>query len=262
MESILSILLINLTTIMILMLGLWLVSLAIKDASIADIFWGLGFIVLAWMTFFIAKGYPLRSLLLTLLVTFWGLRLALHIGWRNLGKGEDPRYRTWRRQYGKSFWWVSLLKIFLLQSIILWIISLTVQMGQISAQPASFTRFDYLGVFFWCIGFFFEAVADWQLARFKSNPDNQGQVMDKGLWALSRHPNYFGEILVWWGLFIISLSTFAHLWTVISPLVITYLLLKVSGVPLLESGLKKRNPEYDAYIQRTSAFIPLPPKKK
>ncbi|MCJ7771539.1 MAG: DUF1295 domain-containing protein [Desulfobacterales bacterium] len=261
MISILSILIINFTLIIFLMLGLWVVSLIIKDASIADVFWGIGFVVLAWLTFFIATGYPVRSLLLTLLVTAWGLRLALHIGWRNRGKHEDPRYGAWRRRYGKRFWWVSLFKVFLLQGVILWIISLTVQMGQIAQHPSKISLFDYLGTIIWGVGFFFEAISDWQLARFKSMPENKGHVMDQGLWALSRHPNYFGETLVWWGLFIIGLSSMKNIWTVISPLTITWLLLKVSGVPLLENNLKKRKSKYQTYIQRTSAFIPLPPKK-
>lgn len=262
MTLILSLITFNLIIIIALMIGLWLISLAVKDASIVDVFWGLGFVILAWFTFFTASGYFTRGLLLASLVTIWGLRLALHIGWRNLGKGEDARYLAWRKQFGKNFWYVSLFKVFLLQAIILWIISLTIQMGQASTHPAQITFLDYLGLIIWCIGFLFESVSDWQLVRFKSTPENQGKVMDQGLWAVSRHPNYFGETLVWWGLFIISISSYKNLWTIISPLTITILLLKVSGVPLLESGLKKRNPKYDAYIQRTSPFIPWPPKKQ
>ena len=261
MAEILSILTMNLLLILGSMLALWLLSLILKNASIVDIFWGLGFVILAWLTFFRSDGFFTRSLMLSILVTVWGVRLALHIGLRNHGKGEDPRYRAWRRQQGKNFWWVSLFQVFILQSILLWIISLTVQMGQIVPYPATVTLFDVFGCIVWGTGFTFEAVADWQLARFKSNPKNQGRVMDKGLWALSRHPNYFGETLVWWGLFIIAFSSLINLWTVISPLTITYLLLNVSGVPLLERSLTKRNPKYDDYIQRTSAFFPMPPKK-
>lgn len=257
----LSILGMNLVIILGIMLVLWLVSLVIKDVSIVDVFWGLGFVILAWITFFRTQGYPARNLLLTLLISAWGLRLALYIGWRNRGKGEDPRYTAWRKQYGQNFWWISLFKVFVLQSVILWIISLTVQMGQMASHPPTITVFDWMGAMVWGIGFFFEALSDWQMARFKSRPENKSLVMDKGLWALSRHPNYFGETLVWWGLFIIGLSSIKNIWTVISPLVITYLLLKVSGVPLLENDLKKRRPEYETYIQRTSSFIPWPLKK-
>jgi len=232
-----------------------------KDAGIADIFWGVGFAILAWNTFIISEGFFIRSLVLTILVTVWGLRLALYIGIRNLGKDEDPRYQAMRRHHGSRFGWISLFQVFLLQGVLLWGISLAVQMGQISPIPSKVTRFDYCGILIWAMGFLFEAIADLQLKRFKSKPENKGRVMDKGLWALSRHPNYFGEALVWWGLFIISLSSLINIWTIISPLLITFLLLKVSGVPLLEKGMKKRNPEYEAYIRRTSAFIPFAPKK-
>lgn len=260
MLSSFSILILNLSIIITLMCLLWLISLMNKDASIVDIFWGLGFVVLAWNTLILSEVIFFRSILLAILVTVWGLRLAFHIGIRNLGE-EDPRYQAMRNHHGNHFWWVSLFNVFLLQGILLWVISLTVQMGQILPTPSNITVFDYFGVLIWGIGFSFEAIADWQLVRFKSKSENKGCIMDKGLWALSRHPNYFGETLVWWGLFLISLSSFKNIWTVISPLLITYLLLAVSGVPMLEKVLKKRNPEYEAYIKRTSAFIPFPPKK-
>ncbi len=240
----------------------WLLSLPTKNASLADIFWGLGFVCLAWLSFVETGGYLGRKLLLTLLTSVWGLRLSLHIAWRNRGQGEDRRYRAWRAKWGASFWWVSLFTVFLLQAVLLWLISLTVQLGQISPHPAHFTWLDWLGVLLWTIGFTFEAVADWQLARFKADPANRGKVMNQGLWRYSRHPNYFGESLIWWGLFLMTLATPQGWWALISPLVITFLLLKVSGVTLLEKDIVERRPEYREYLETTSAFIPWFPKTR
>jgi steroid 5-alpha reductase family enzyme len=240
----------------------WLLSLPTKNASLADIFWGLGFVLLAWLSFFGAGGYLGRKLLLTLLTSAWGLRLSLHIAWRNWGHGEDRRYQAWRAKRGASFWWVSLFTVFLIQAVLLWFVSLAVQIGQISPTPAHLTGLDLLGSLVWVAGFTFEAVADWQLARFKADPANRGKVMNQGLWRYSRHPNYFGESLIWWGLFLIALATPHGWWALISPLVITFLLLKVSGVTLLEKDIVERRPEYREYLETTSAFIPWFPKTR
>ena len=252
----------NLLFIMALMICLWLLSLKLKDASIMDIFWGPGFVLVAWLTYFMADGFWGRKLLVAVLITLWGLRLALHIAVRNFGKGEDRRYRAWRLQYGNRFWWVSFFKVFFLQGILLWVISLGVQAVQMASTPGKFVWLDALGFAVWAVGFLFETIGDWQLEKFKSDPDSKGKVMKRGLWAYTRHPNYFGESLIWWGIFLISLTNISNFWTIISPLVITFLLLKVSGVAMLERDISKRRPEYQAYIRRTPAFVPWFPKKE
>ena len=247
---------------MAMMFAIWLVSVIKRDASIVDVFWGLGFVLVAWLTFLQADGYLGRKILITLLTTLWGLRLAVHILIRDWGHGEDRRYQAWRAQYGPRFWWVSLFTVFWLQGVLLWVISIVLQVGQMSANPARLVILDFLGTIVWTVGFIFEAVADWQLYRFKTDPENKGKVMKKGLWAYSRHPNYFGESLIWWGLFLITLATPGSFWTVISPVVITFLLLKVSGVTLLEKTIVDSRPEYREYIESTSSFIPRLPRKR
>jgi len=251
----------NFGAVIAMMLVVWLVSVAKRDASIADIAWGLGFVLVAWLTFIRADGYPGRSLLISVLTTVWGVRLAAHILVRSWGKGEDRRYQAWRAQYGERYWWVSLFTVFGFQGLLLWVISLVLQVGQISPVPGELVLLDGLGALLWAAGFNFEAVADWQLARFKSDPANKGKVMDRGLWATTRHPNYFGDSLVWWGFFLITLATPSSAWVVISPLVITFLLLKVSGVSLLEKTIVDSRPGYREYMERTSGFVPWFPKK-
>ena len=246
---------------MSMMLVLWLVSLAIKNASIVDIFWGAGFAVIALVAFTLTDGYAPRKMLITGLAVIWGLRLATHIGWRNHGKGEDFRYQAMRKRSRDRFALVSLYTVFGLQGVLMWVISLPLQFAQLAREPARLTWLDYLGAVLWLIGFSFEAIGDWQLARFKADPANKGKVMDRGLWAYTRHPNYFGDALLWWGFFLIALATPGGLWTVISPVLMTTLLMKVSGVALLEKTLVKTRPEYQGYVRRTSAFFPLPPKR-
>ncbi len=252
----------NLLAAVLFMGCVWLLSLPARNASLADIFWGPGFVLLAWVSFAQTGGYLGRKLLLALLTTAWGLRLALHIAWRNRGQGEDRRYQAWRAKRGESFWWVSLFTVFLTQAVLLWLVSLAIQLGQVSPTPAHLTGLDLLGALVWAAGFTFEAVADWQLARFKADPTNRGRVMNLGLWAYSRHPNYFGESLIWWGLFLIALATPLGWWALVSPLVITFLLLRVSGVTLLEKDIVERRPEYREYLETTSPFLPWFPKKK
>jgi steroid 5-alpha reductase family enzyme len=252
----------NLLAALLFMFGVWLISLVKKNASIVDMFWGLGFILIASLTYTQASGYPARQLPLVLLTTIWGLRLSLHILARNWGKAEDRRYQAWRAKQGESFPWVSLFTIFGTQALLLWVVSLVVQLGQLSPVPSRLTIWDALGILVWGVGFGFEAVADWQLARFKADPNNKGKVMNRGLWAYSRHPNYFGETLIWWGLFFITFSTPYGYWAIVSPLTITFLLLKVSGVTLLEQTITERRPEYREYMKNTSSFIPWFPKCK
>lgn len=253
-------LIINLTAALAYMACLWPVSLLKKDASIADIFWGLGFVMIAWLSFFLTDGYVVRKMLIVSLTSIWGIRLFLHILLRNKGKGEDPRYVAMRESRGKKFWWVSLFTVFLLQGFLLWVVSMPLQLGQLAPLPAAFTWLDGLGLFIWTVGFTFEAVGDWQLARFLKNPENRGSVMNRGLWAYSRHPNYFGESLIWWGVYVIALATPGTFLGIIGPATITFLLLKVSGVPMLEETLREQ-PEYRAYIEKTSAFFPWFPRK-
>lgn len=246
---------------MAMMLMLWVVSLAIKNASIVDIFWGAGFAVIAIITFTQTNGYPTRKMLITSLAAIWGLRLAIHIGWRNYGKGEDFRYQAMRARIGKRFAMVSLFTVFGLQGVLMWVISLPLQIAQISLDPEYLTWLDFLGVILWVVGFLFEAIGDLQLTLFRVKPANKGKVMDRGLWAYTRHPNYFGDALLWWGFFLIALATPWGWWTVISPALMTTLLMKVSGVVLLEKTLVKTRPEYREYVRRTSAFFPRPPKR-
>lgn len=256
-----TILAVNFTAVLGMMLLGWIISLIYKNVTIVDSLWGLGFILIAWLTYAMAGGFPGRKLLITLLVTLWGLRLVLHLSWRNWGHGEDPRYASWREESGERFWLVSLFKVFMLQAVFLWVIALALQWGQLQPQPSELIWLDYVGLGLWGIGFYFEAVGDWQLARFKADPGNKGHVMDQGLWAYSRHPNYFGESLIWWGIYVIALGTPSGWWTVVSPMVITTVLLKMTGVTLMEKTIVHTRPKYREYIQRTNAFLPWFPKK-
>jgi steroid 5-alpha reductase family enzyme len=251
----------NLAAVFAMMIIGWLISLRYRNVSIVDSLWGLGFVLIAWITFSLSDGFIGRKTLIAVLVTLWGMRLSIYLGRRNWGAGEDPRYGQWRKKSGERFWIVSLFKVFLLQALFRWVISIVLQLGQLAPTPNGFSRLDILGVFVWAIGFFFEAAGDWQLARFKANPAHKGKVMDRGLWAYTRHPNYFGEFLLWWGFFLITLSTPNSWWTVISPLIITAVLLKMTGIPLTEATIVKTRPGYEDYIKRTSAFVPWFPGK-
>ena len=252
----------NLAAVVFMMVVGWVVSLLNRNVTIVDSLWGLGFVVIAWLTYFMSDGFWGRKLLLAILVTLWGLRLSAYLSWRNWGKGEDPRYGGWREKSGGRFWLVSLFKVFILQAVFLWVIALSLQFGLLAKTPATLTWLDGVGMFVWIAGFIFESVADWQLARFKSDPANKGRVMDRGLWAFSRHPNYFGEFLVWWGIFLITLSTPDSWWTIISPVIITAVLFKMTGIPLTEKALVENRPGYSDYIKRTSAFFPWRPAKE
>ena len=244
-----------------LMTLLWVVSLWLKNSSIVDIFWGTGFVITAWVFFALTpQGALPRKALITTLVTLWGLRLTVYILWRNWGKGEDFRYQVWRRQAGAAWWWRSFFKVFLLQGALLWLISLPLLAAQFHSAPGMLTILDALGAAVWLIGFYFEAAGDFQLARFKQDPANKGRILERGVWRFTRHPNYFGDSAQWWGFYLIAAAG-GGWWTVFSPLLMTLLLLKVSGVSLLEKTLETR-PGYQAYIQRTSAFVPWFPRRK
>jgi steroid 5-alpha reductase family enzyme len=244
-----------------LMILLWLASLLLKNSSIVDIFWGTGFVVTGWVFFALTPdGFPARKLLLMVLTTIWGLRLSLYILYRNWGKSEDFRYQVWRKEAGAAWWWRSFFKVFLLQGILMWIISAPLLAAQFRSAPDRLTVLDFIGAAVWAIGFFFEVAGDFQLARFKANPANKGKVMDRGVWRLTRHPNYFGDSAQWWGYYLIAASA-GGWWTIFSPVIMTLFLLRVSGVTLLEKTLESR-PGYKEYIESTSAFIPWFPRKK
>ncbi|MHC4476642.1 MAG: DUF1295 domain-containing protein [Planctomycetota bacterium] len=262
METLIAIFGWNFTAVFAMMVCGWFISLLYKNITIVDSLWGMGFVIIAWITFTMADGFIGRKLLIAILVSLWGARLAVHLSWRNWGMGEDPRYGSWREQSGDRFWLVSLYKVFIIQAIFLWVISLCVQFGQFSPTPGTFTWLDILGATVWAAGFVFETVGDWQLARFKADPQNKGKVMDRGLWTYSRHPNYFGEFLVWWGIFLITLSTPNSWWTALSPVIITAVLLKMTGIPLTEKTIVNKRPAYADYIKNTSAFFPWFPKKE
>lgn len=237
--------------------ALWLLSLRLKDASIVDIFWGPGFALIAWSAWAIGVGGT-RATVAAGLVSLWGLRLGSYLYLRNHGKGEDYRYVAMRRRHGDRFPLVSLYTVFGLQAVVMWVVSLPVQAVQASA-PAALGLLDGLGVALFAVGFLFESVGDLQLARFKADPSNEGKVMDRGLWAWTRHPNYFGDCTLWWGLGCFAFAAGAW-WAAIGPIVMSVFLLRISGVTLLERGLKRRKPEYEDYIRRTSSFFPMPPR--
>lgn len=244
-----------------MMLTVWAISLVMRDASIVDIAWGSGFVLVAWVTFWLSDGNSTRSLLLTVLATIWGLRLSIYLAKRNLGHGEDFRYQAMRRKYGARFAIVSLYTVFGLQGLLMFVVSLPVQLGQVQTEPG-FGVIGGLGVLVWGVGIYFEAVGDAQLARFKRDPANKGLVMDQGLWRYTRHPNYFGDSCVWWGLGLIAAETSNGVYGLIGPVVMTILLVKVSGVAMLDRSLLKRKPGYENYVATTSAFFPRPPRRR
>lgn len=240
--------------------SLWfLVALRLRRNDVADIAWGAGFIVLALVGRFAAADVSTRGALVLALVAFWGLRLSLHIGLRNQGKAEDPRYRKWREQWGRHATFRAYFQVFLLQGL-LTVFILTPVNYVLARQNSDLTWLDALGAALWLVGFVFEAVGDLQLARFKKDPGNRGRVMTSGLWKYTRHPNYFGEVTLWWGIWLISCSVPGGWRTVIGPATITALILFVSGIPLLERKYDA-NLEFKEYQRRTSAFFPLPPKR-
>jgi len=243
------------------MILLWLLSLLLKNSSIVDIFWGFGFVISAWLFYALTPdGFLIRKLLIAILTTIWGLRLTLYILTRNWGKPEDFRYQKWRKESGKIWWIKSLFQVFLLQGLLMWIISTPLMAAQISSLPAKLGLLDYLGAALWVIGFFFESAGDLQLTSFKKNPANKGRLLNTGVWRYTRHPNYFGDSAQWWAYFLIA-SSAGGWWTVFSPILMTLFLVKVSGVAMLERTMKETKPGYREYMESTSAFIPWFPKK-
>jgi steroid 5-alpha reductase family enzyme len=253
----------GLAVIVGIMTLLWLLSLPLKNSSIVDPFWGTGFVIANWIYFALTPdGFAGRKWLISLLVTIWGLRLSLYLLWRNRGKGEDFRYQKFRRDAGRKWWWYSYFQTFLLQGILLWVISAPLLAANYAATPDHLTILDYLVIPLWLLGFFFEAMGDLQLARFKADPANKGKVLDRGVWRYTRHPNYFGDAAQWWAYYLIAASASGGFWTLFSPVIMTLFLLRVSGVTLLEKTLTTTKPGYKEYVESTSAFIPWFPRKK
>jgi steroid 5-alpha reductase family enzyme len=250
----------NLLIVLGLLALLWLLSVAITDASIVDPFWGTGFVVVAAATWLSKDHHHWRDYLLLAMVLLWGLRLSIYLLARNIGKGEDRRYQAMRTRIGPAFWWISLFSVFLLQGILLWIISMPVQIGQLAtAISPNWSITDTLGIALYAIGIFFEAVGDAQLSQFKKDPAHRGMVMNRGLWRYTRHPNYFGDFCVWWGIYLVSIGGGA-VWTFFGPALISFFLLRISGVTLLERDIAERRPEYRTYQRTTSSFFPWFPK--
>jgi len=239
---------------------LWLVSLPLRNSSIVDIFWGPTFLLQAIVYAFVTPdaGSDARSILIVALVAAWSIRLALHIGSRNIGKGEDYRYAGWREEAGASWWWRSFFRVFVLQGVLSLFIGLPLLAAQV-AGPAQLGWLDAVGAAVWGIGFFFEAVGDWQLTQFLRNPANRGHTMRSGLWQFTRHPNYFGDATQWWGLWLIALAA-GGWWTLLSPVAMTFLIYRISGVGMLEATIAERRPDYADYMRTTNAFIPWLPK--
>ena len=261
--SLTSLLLINATVVAGWLFLFWLFSIHLRNVAIVDIAWGLGFVLVAITSSLVTTGDGINRWLLPVLVGLWGFRLSTYLAWRNHGKPEDKRYRAMRDYRGLSFVYSSLWIVFGLQAVILWIISLPVQLG-IHTAVNDWHSLHFIGIIIWLIGFLFETVSDYQLARFLGNPSSKGQVMNRGLWRYTRHPNYFGDFLIWWGLFLIAVAgTWSGTWwTMIGPLLMSYLLMRVSGVPMLEEILKTTKPDYADYVQRTNGFFPWWPKSK
>jgi steroid 5-alpha reductase family enzyme len=243
--------------LLLLMLAGWALSLPLRDVSIVDVLWGLGFVLVAWVAFAVAGGDATRRLVTALLTTVWGLRLAAYIGRHKLRHpGEDPRYGAWRERHGDRFPLVSLLFVFGFQGLLVWLVGLAL-MG----SAASTDRLGVVavaGIALWAVGLSFEAAGDAQMSAFKTDPTNHGKVMDRGLWRYTRHPNYFGDFCVWWGFYLVALDGGAW-WAIVAPLTMTALLTRVSGKDHLEKSLSKR-PGYAQYVERTSGFVPRPPR--
>jgi len=247
--------------ILILVTLLWIWSIFIKNVSIVDIFWGVGFVVVNTFYVFMSGELNARKIVILTLVCIWGFRLAIYLAIRNIGKGEDFRYQEFRQNYGpKRYWWFSYFQTFLLQGVLIMIISLPLLGINYNNSNGNLQILDYLGIIIWIIGFTFETVGDFQLSNFKRDSKNKGKILHTGLWKYTRHPNYFGDSAVWWAYGIFSIAAGSY-WQAIGAVIMTLLILKISGVSLLEKTLKETKPQYKEYIQKTSSFIPWFPKK-
>lgn len=250
--------LLAISVVLVFMTAVFVLAMSLKDNSIVDVAYGLAFLLACWAAFLgHGSGHP-RQLLVLALVTLWGTRLAVHIFLRKAGEGEDFRYRQWREAWGKTFVWRSFLQIFMLQGAVVLLVALPILLV-INNPGRALGMLDLWGAVVWLFGFSFEAVGDWQLLQFKKAPANRGRIIQTGLWRFTRHPNYFGEATLWWGLFLIALNVPYGALALASPVLIDALLLKVSGIPMLEAKYRG-NPEFEAYKQRTNAFFPWFPK--
>lgn len=236
----------------------FVISIVRKRNDVADIAWGLGFVAVAWLSYYLTDSANSRGILVNILVTVWGLRLALHIFLRQRGHGEDFRYKAWRESWGKWFVVRSYFQVYILQGMLLFLISTPVIWANF--RVAEFQVFDLIGLTLFLIGFFFEAVGDYQLTAFKKKEENKGRIIQTGLWKFTRHPNYFGEVVLWWGIFFFALSLPLGYVSISSPVLVTILLLFVSGIPMLEKKYEN-DPEFIEYKKRTSAFFPMPVKR-
>ncbi|MFN0038514.1 MAG: DUF1295 domain-containing protein [Burkholderiales bacterium] len=257
-QTLLQISLIAFASILVLASVLWLVSLALDDVSIVDRAWSILILLPALCVITLLQQTGPRAALVMAMAALWAMRLAGYITWRNWGTGEDHRYREIRSRNQPHFKWKSLYLVFGLQGVLAWIVSAPLVIAIAGARPLGWL--DAFGIALFFIGFVFETLSDFQLARFRGQPANRGKVMDRGLWRFTRHPNYFGEFCVWWGFYLLALSA-GGWWAVVSPLLMSVLLLKVSGVTLLEKDIGLRRPQYQDYIARTNAFFPGPPRK-
>lgn len=249
-----------LASVLFVYMSAWfVVSIIKKRNDVADVAWSLGFILLAWTSLFFSGDFGVRGLLATILVSIWGLRLAIHIYKRNRGKAEDFRYLAWRKAWGAWFYPRSFAQVYLLQGFFLFLIVLPVLLMN-NGVGSSLSWLDIAGVAAWLFGFLFEAIGDAQLAQFIKNPSNKGKLMQSGLWAYTRHPNYFGEVTQWWGIWLIALAVPNGFWTIISPLAITVLIIKVSGIPMLEKKMAE-HPDFAKYKRRVSIFLPSFPRR-
>ena len=248
-------------SVMILMTVLWLISIPLKNVSIVDIFWGIGFLTANSVYFFLSDEIYTRKWLIFALVTIWSLRLSGYLFFRNYGKAEDFSYQEFRRHYGANrYWWFSFFQVFLLQGSLITLVSLPLLGVNLYTESNELNILDYAALIVWIIGFLFESLGDYQLAKFKSIPDNKGKVLNTGLWRYTRHPNYFGDAAIWWSFALFSLASGAY-WHIVGSLIMIFLIIKISGVSLLEKSLNDAKPQYKDYITRTSAFLPWFPKK-
>ncbi len=253
----LSIILHSFILVLGVMTGAFIISLITRTNTVVDIFWGLGFVLVSWFTLYANGIYLPRQLLTTLLVSLWGLRLSGYILYRNWGKGEDPRYEAIVKKWHTWFYLRSFFQLFMLQAVLLFIIALPIIIINTSTTAGLFRYYDYLSVLLWMIGFAFEVIGDWQLNRFLANPDNKGKILTTGIWRYTRHPNYFGEIIMWFSLYLLAIPVPYGIYTIISPLLITCILLFIS-LPATEK-LFEGNEEYQEYKSKTSKLIPLRP---
>ncbi len=255
----------NLALALALFAGLWTLAQVTRDPSFVDAFWAYGITLMAVSSFLLAGGWDHRQMVITGLVLVWGLRLGTHMFLRWRHEGVDRRYAKLladvREKRGWSYGRTTALFIFLPQAILMWMTALPAQLGQVASEPASFGPLAILGIALAIFGIVFQAIADWQLMRFKADPENAQRVMQSGLWAWSRHPNYFAEAVIWWGIWLIAAETTPGLFAIAGPIFLTFTLTRWSGVPMAEAGLAEKRPGYGDYVKRVSPLIPWPPQR-